>query len=186
MKKVWDVYLDATKNKGPHSLLKEALLYVKGTKALDVGAGAFRDTNYLIENGFTVTAIDANEGILKYAPEKAEVRIISFDTYEFPIHTFDLINAQYALPFNQPETFIKMFSELKNSLKNGGVFAGQFFGSEDGWAGNPHMTFHIENEVRELLKPLHILSFKEQKEYGKTAVGDEKFWHVFHIIASKN
>jgi hypothetical protein len=95
------------------------------------------------------------------------------------------VSAQYALPFNPPDSFDSVFSKLCDSVKRGGVFVGQFFGPEDGWSKNLSISFHSEADIRKLLKSFAVLVLREEKRLGKTAVGAEKFWHVFHVIAKK-
>lgn len=92
----------------------------------------------------------------------------------------------FALPFTKPEHFNTVFSKIKDSLKKEGIFCGQFFGDRDEWKTNPNMTFHTEEQVKELLNGLETISFKEDEKDDKTATGDMKHWHIFHIIARKN
>ncbi len=184
----WDVYLKATENKSVRPLLVEALAYLSHPgAALDLGAGAMNDVKFLANNGFQVTAVDSNPDVAKFIEEipNTSLSICAYDKYDFPIDYFDLVNAQYALPFNPPETFSTMFTRLTVSLKKNGVLTAQFFGKEDGWSSKPQMTFLSEEEIRALLKPYKIHVFREEKKNGKTAAGGEKFWHVFHVIAEK-
>ncbi|MGN1299460.1 MAG: hypothetical protein ACI4UE_05735 [Candidatus Scatovivens sp.] len=48
------------------------------------------------------------------------------------------------------------------------------------------MTFLSKKEVYELLNDFNIIYFKEKEFEGKTAIGKNKHWHVFYIIAQKN
>jgi trans-aconitate methyltransferase len=187
----WNDYLTATKNSSPRSLLLEAIKYVKEEdNALDLGAGALNDTRFLLEQGFAVEAVDSNPTILEYAanlPQDAKVTftVSTFDQYNFPKNVYDLVSAQYALPFNPPETFDKVFSKITDSLKAEGVFTGQFFGPEDEWSTRPNMTFHTKEDIKALLAPYSIHKLEETKGIRPTAVGPDKFWHVFKVIASK-
>ena len=47
------------------------------------------------------------------------------------------------------------------------------------------MTFLSKKEVYELLNDFNIIYFKEKEFEGKTAMGKNKHWHVFYIIAQK-
>ncbi len=186
----WDTFLKATAQKSPRPLLKEALSFVKGVgerRALDLGAGAMNDVHFLAQNGFKVIAVDSNKEVEKYMQDipNAEFVASTFDVFSFPLKEFDIVNAQYSLPFNPPTTFNIMFSKLIHSLKKGGIFVGQLFGEEDGWAGDTKMTFHSDTEIKDLLQPFNILVYREEKKLGTTVAGKEKFWHVLHIIAEK-
>ena len=185
----WDNYLSKTQQKRTSPFLVEAVAHVRnGYQALDLGAGALADSRYLLEQGFDVTAVDSSPEVAEYAKDlggRFHLRTCMFDAYEFPPGTFDLINARYALPFNPPETFESMFERLRASLAPGGVFTGEFFGPEDSWAAREGMTFHDRTDIERLLVPLEILLFEEEKRQGTTALGKEKFWHVFHVTARK-
>lgn len=108
-----------------------------------------------------------------------------FGAFAFPTAHYDLVNAQYALPFIKPDLFAQVFQHMLDSLKVGGVFAGQLFGERDTWATTETMTFHTRSEVEELFRPLDVLVFEEEETDGPTALGAMKHWHVFHVIARK-
>lgn len=179
----WNTYFLNTKGMEPRPFLTEALSYVKNKNdALDLGCGVGIDTTFLKVNGFSVTSVDSAPEVKEYVPD---VIVSTFVDFPFPAEKYDLINAQYSLPFNSPKTFNAVFTRITNSLKSGGIFVGQFFGKQDGWSHNKEMTFHTEEEVRKLLDPYKIQVLRERKEDGKTASGEAKFWHVFNVIAEK-
>jgi tellurite methyltransferase len=183
----WNDYLQQTKLSKPRPLLVKALGYVhKKEQALDLGAGAMNDAHFLVSEGFHVVAIDSNPMVAEHVKdENIEVIISEFDAYAFPEEIFDLVSAEYALPFNASDTFNEMFLNLGKSLKIGGIFAGQFFGNEDEWKDDEKMTFHTKAEVDTLLTGFTVHVCNEVKEVRKTAAGDDKFWHVFNVIAEK-
>lgn len=183
----WREYHKATATNGPRQLLVEALPYTrKREHALDLGSGAGNDARFLLEQGFMyVDAVDSSAHAAINLPEEVHFWQMPFDAFGFPIDTYDLINAQYALPFNGPKTFAAMFTKLAHSLKVDGIFTGQFFGPEDDWSGDPNMTFHSREEIVRLLDGFAIIVEREEKRSGPTALGGDKFWHVFHIIARK-
>ncbi|NNM83952.1 class I SAM-dependent methyltransferase [Candidatus Parcubacteria bacterium] len=182
-------YLITTSGRKQSALLEEALGYVKdGHFALDLGAGALNETKYLLSKGYTVDAVDSEPSFVDFGKNLAANLIVStFDTLDFPVGKYDLVNARYALPFNPPETFNAMFTRLATALKSGGIFIGQLFGLEDSWSDNKEMTFHTKTQVEALLdvNGLTILRLEEIKKEGKTALQGGKFWHVFDIIAKK-
>ena len=180
-------YLMATKDRKPSWLLEEALPYVKdGKAALDLGAGALNDARFLISEGYTVDAVDSEPSFVEYDKDSSINCIVStFADFAFPAEQYDLVNAQYSLPFNPPETFDDVFVRLTSSLKKGGVFVGQFFGTEDGWSDRPHMTFLTREKIETVLAPYTLQTFIEKKGLRPTAAGPEKFWHTFDVIASK-
>lgn len=189
----WQKYVDGTKSKPPRKLLINALNICNPVldNALDLGAGALNDTKFLIESGFkNVTAIDiekyAEDVYIEWDNDKVTYIDSTFDNYEFPKNNFDLINAQYALPFNPKNTFNKNFEKLKGSLKQNGLFIGQFFGDRDDWNKNDEdMTFHTKNLALEAISDLDIILFQEEEKDEKTLDGNNKHWHIFNIIAKK-
>lgn len=188
LQKDWKEYYEITKNRPPSKLLIDALQYVKNkNKALDIGGGALKDTRYLLEQGFEVTVIDSSELMAKEAEkiesDKLHPVITTYNEFDFPEHEFDIASAMYSLPFNPPETFDKVFENIKESLVAGGIFCGQLFGIRDGWSNQSEMTFHTKEKIEKLFQGMRILYFKEEELDGKIANGSPKHWHVFHFIA---
>lgn len=61
-----------------------------------------------------------------------------------------------------------------------------FFGTKDSWVEiKPKMVFLSKTEVLELFKDFDIIHFKEIEEDKKTALGVEKHWHIYDVIAKK-
>ena len=67
-----------------------------------------------------------------------------------------------------------------------GYFVGNFFGLKDSWYSiKKDMTFLSKEQVLDLFKDFKVIKFKENEEDGKTALGSNKHWHTFDIIAKK-
>lgn len=183
----WEDFYKFTKDRPPWPLLVKAvsLLTHKGN-ALDLGSGAGRDTRYLLEHGFYVTALDSDPHAIALLADfpKDHLRVIQSSFEEFEFETYDLVNAQFALPFIPREHFHEVFARIKHAIKAGGIFVGQFFGMHDQWniPGNP-MTFLTREQAEDELKGLSVVEFREEDVDGHVADGTPKHWHVFHIIA---
>jgi SAM-dependent methyltransferase len=183
----WGRFYSVTKDSAPWPLLvRAAALALREGRALDLGAGAGRDTRYLLEQGFTVTAVDADSRAVELlsALPQGRLRVVQSSFEDFAFATYDLISAQFALPFIPRDHFADMFAQLKSALAPNGVFAGQFFGDRDEWnTPGRAMTFltHADAEVR--LRGLDVIELIEEDADGKTADGSPKHWHVFHILA---
>jgi hypothetical protein len=111
----------------------------------------------------------------------------SFEDFPFAAHApFDLISAQFSLPFTRPDAFAPMFARLTAAIRPGGIFAGQFFGVNDQWnrQGRPH-TFLTREQAEELLHDLGVIELVEEDADGQVANGNPKHWHVFHILARR-
>jgi SAM-dependent methyltransferase len=188
----WKEYFERTKDSKPRPLLVKAVnLVTNKDEALDLGSGALNDVRYLVSIGFKhITAVDSKpiaKDIIKNFPSEIVSYIINtFEDFDFIENKYDLINAQYSLPFNPPKTFDRVFKSIINSLKDGGILTGQFFGIKDEWnvPGN-EMNFQTREEAENLLSALEIIDFQEEEADRNTAKGDMKHWHVFHFIVKK-
>lgn len=187
----WDKYREDRKNARPRPLLVQALPFVahKNT-ALDFGAGALNDSKFLLSEGFQkVIALDSVAAAHDVTDELPSDRFqyvqSSFENFNFPEKHFDLVNAQYALPFIEPAKFNLVFENVVHSLKHGGIFVGQFFSEKDSWFGNSDINFFSKEHVDELLSGFGIIHLQE-KEYNKnTAGGTPKHWGEFEFIVRK-
>lgn len=186
----WNDFYTNTKNRPPWPRLIRAVeLLKRGGEALDLGCGAGRDTRYLLESGFRVTAVDQEAASLELLadlpPDRLDRVQSSFEDFQFGY--YDLINAHFALPFIDREHFPFVFARLKAALKSGAIFVGQFFGVNDSWnTPETHMTFFTRQQALAYLDGLELLEFEEEDQDGTTAVGKPKHWHVYHIIARES
>lgn len=188
----WKDYFQNRNGKPPRPLLIKALTFVKNKDAaLDLGAGSLNDTPLLLAEGFAeVIAVDKHDVtqlIGKELPKDTRFKYIlsSFEDFDFPVDTFDLINAQFVLPFINPKSFDAVLENIYNSLKSDGIVTGQFFGDRDEWRNNPEMTFTSRTQVENLLKKYKTISLEEEERDSVTAVGEMKHWHLFHFIVQK-
>jgi len=192
--RVPDEFYRITRDQPPWPLMIRAASRVNrgemAPTALDLGCGAGRDTRYLLAHGFHVTAVDESEAALAYLrnlpSERLRVVRASFEDFAFDAGAYDLISAQFSLPFIRPDAFPGVFARMKAALHPGGIFAVQFFGVNDQWnrEGRP-MTFVTRHEAEALLSGLDTLAFEEEDKDGTIADGSPKHWHVFHSIARR-
>jgi tellurite methyltransferase len=185
-------YIEARRFDPPRPLLiKAAGLAHRKAQALDVGAGALNATKYLLSAGFKhVTALDASPHAQKVAEElpREQVtfvlsRIEDFDFFE---NYYDLVNAEFSLPFIGRAHFVPMFAKLLRSIRSGGIFTGQLFGTNDSWnVENSGMTFHTRAKVEEFFRDFELLQLEEEDHPGTTKLGEPKHWHIFHIVAAR-
>ncbi len=183
----WEDFYKITKDRPPWPLLVQAISLLRRKEyALDLGCGAGRDTRFLLDQGFKVTAVDNDSHAIALLANFPQDRLravqASFEAFEF--ETYDLINAHFALPFTSKDRFHEVFARIKLALNAGGIFVGQFFGVNDEWntPGNL-MTFFTREQAEAELKDLRILEFREEDVDSHVADGTPKHWHVFHIIA---
>lgn len=188
----WDDYAQKAKGRPPRELLRRALTFTAAREAaIDLGAGALNDVKLLLDEGFaSVTALDsapiAGDVAATLPADRFRYVISTFETFDFPLAAYDLVNAQYALPFIHPDHFQAVFARIVGALKPGGILTGQFFGPFDDWAGTPSMTFHTLAQARTTLGELRPLEFEEYDEpNGTTLSGRSKHWHYYDFIARR-
>lgn len=186
----WAGYINTTKNKLPRQLLVQALEYTKNREvALDLGAGALNESKYLLKSGFKkVIAVDNEENldlISEIDNGAFSFKKTTIEDYNFSDDYYDLINAQFVLPFVKKEKIDTVINNIKSSLKKDGVFVGQFFGIKDGWHSRTGVCVNTEKEAKDLLSDLDIVYFQEEEKDGQTAMDGKKHWHIFHFIAKK-
>ena len=193
---LWKDYLKATAEREERPLLKQAIMESPGSgHALDLGCGAGGDTLALLQQGFRVLSVDALEDALVHTRQRAEAaglaeglqtRHSRFEHLSLEPATYQLISAGFSLPFCPRPAFDGLWAAVLASLDSGGVFVGQFFGDRDSWAndtGHPSSVFVARAELDRCLAGLEVIRLDEEEERRATALGGEKDWHLFHIIA---
>jgi trans-aconitate methyltransferase len=187
--KEWTRYYDAAGVDARPTLMDAVGRFELPGFAVDLGCGTGRDTFELLRRGWRVLAIDAEaeaiERLRRSVPEHEllETDVARFDEARWP-HA-DLVNSSFALPFCSPESFGDVWRRIVDSLPSGGRFSGQLFGERDEWVTQADMTFLTRAEAEALLHDFELERFDEHEEDGKTAVGEAKHWHLFHVVARK-
>lgn len=188
----WSEYYDAIAGRPPReTLLKGLQGFETPGFAVNLGCGDGRDTVELLRQGWTVLAIDGQPDAIARLDRRPdlnsthlETRVERFETLQFPSN-IDLINASFSLPFCPPEAFPELWRKIVAALRTGGYFCGQLFGERDSWASNPLLNHHTRSHVEELLKPFEIERLEEEEHPGQTPLGEDRDWHIFHIVVRK-
>jgi hypothetical protein len=98
----------------------------------------------------------------------------------------NFVNVEFSLPFISAAAFPLVFTKLTASVKIDGLFTGQLFGPNDSWnLPESGMNFHSRSDVERLLSGWTVLELTEEDRPGKTKLGEDKHWHIFHIIARR-
>jgi hypothetical protein len=143
----------------------------------------------MLRRGWSVLAIDGEAEAIERLRERAsgipalETQVASFEAATWP--EVDLLNAGFSLPFCSPASFDGVWERIRASLREGGRFSGHFFGDRDGWVGEKELTFHTRDQALGLLAGLDLERFEEEETDGRTALGEPKHWHIFHVIARR-
>jgi tellurite methyltransferase len=188
----WSAYYAAVKGRPPRETLLRALDQFAAESittgfAVDLGCGDGRDTVELLRRGWQVLAIDGEPAAIAQLRSRTDVELQKLETKldrfeSLTLPNADLINASFCLPFCPPEHFPALWNTIVSSLNVGGRFCGQFFGDRDSWAIYPNMTFHTHAQIEQLLQPFKVEYLHEEEHSGTTALGEEKHWHIFHLV----
>lgn len=185
-------YYEKTKNSNiPENLRMFMNMKVEPGICIDLGCGAGRDSKFLIKNGWKVIAIDKEdtEKMIRSSLQEEEQNYLKFIKQDFEnniiLQSCNLLVANSSLSFCNRKNFDYLWKKIVDSISKDGYFVGNFFGINDSWANRPNMAFFTKEEVIKLFSSFKIINFKEVAKNGKTALGVEKHWHVFNVIAKK-
>ncbi|MBN1618999.1 methyltransferase domain-containing protein [Candidatus Dojkabacteria bacterium] len=191
---VWKKFYQNTKYNTTAKLLIEAVKYCKNKRnALDIGCGAGKDSVFLLKEGFRVLAIDSDNSVAEFIPtellksENFRLVIDSIEKFDLTKYRFDLINAQYSLPFISKDEFFPCIYRIIDSMSQDGIFVGQFFGLHDSWnKPTAKETFLSKKQAVNIFNNLNIIKLEEFEKDRPDASGRDKHWHVFDFIVEKN
>ena len=159
--------------------------------AVDLGCGEGIEVTALLEQGWTVHAVDGEQAALRRLAERTPPELAGrLTTHHLPftgidtLPAADLVHSSYALPYCPPTHFGTLWAAVRHALRPGAVLACQLFGPHDDSFGDPAMTFHDEPTARDLFSGLEIVDWTEEDADG-TAYTGPKHWHVFHVVARR-
>lgn len=192
MKQDWDKYYQKHANREPRKLLVEAVSFCqKKEMALELGAGALTEARYLLKEGFEkVIAIDDSDQFQimagKSMGDDLEMCVVSFHNLHLDKEKYNLVSAQFSLPFYGPDGFPGFVKMIVESLKPGGIFVGQFFGVNDSWnVPNSKLVFHTKKQISDLLSDLEMLKLEEVERDIVDDNKKNKHWHIYNFIVKK-
>jgi SAM-dependent methyltransferase len=192
----WNNYYKAVEGRPPRETLLKALSSfdtepTQARFAVDLGCGDGRDTVELLRRGWQVLAIDAEQKAFDRLLSRPDLpqdllqtQQMRFEALTLPA-SVNLINASFCLPFCPIDRFPHLWQTIVSPLTVGGRFCGHLFGDRDSWVKYPDRSHHTRQQVETLLQPFDVEWLEEEEHPGVTALGEEKDWHIFHIVARK-
>lgn len=192
-RQIWREYYDKALQRA-HSKRTEFAIKLNQSQskvAVDCGCGTGSDIAYLAQQGYQVFGFDINPDSIAICQQRfnthalVEISQSSFECYLYP--SAGIIIANSSLFFAEPDQFERSWRNIESALQVGGVFAGDFMGLNDSWAGNYRSATAplSEAKVRELFTNFDLVRFYERDEQGPTSLGRIKHWHSYSVVAIK-
>jgi len=186
----WKEYFDATRSMPLHPLFRELEPHLpRSGKSVDLGCGVGHAVLFMAEKGWEVDAVDGHQEALTTLSQRlgsnhrVHLHHSLLQDFEMKPNSYDLVVAAYSLFFLGQEDFKETWEHIRNALKPGGLFVGEFLGVKDDWADQ--FTAHSHDEVDELLAGWATIYSEEVEREGFVSQGQPKHWHIFHVIARK-
>lgn len=191
--KSWGDYYKAAQNR-PHQPLTELAIKHNSSNcqvAIECGCGTGCDVKYLSDMGYRVHAFDSHPDSVNICQHRfagndlVNVSQNSFEQFDYP--KTGLVLANSSLFYADPAVFTETWTKIVNAIEIGGVFAGDFMGTEDEWAAMPEQTTNplTRQQVEALFDRFEIVQFNERNEIGRAVIGTTKHWHTFTVLAVK-
>jgi SAM-dependent methyltransferase len=192
----WEKYYELSRHWPPREfLVKNVGRFDSPGFAIDLGSGTGTDSRFLLEKGWEVLAIDAQEIALTtllsltLAEHRAnlQTRQASFEKLSegtLALPPADLIWAGNSLPFCHPDHFESLWDTILTVLKPNGRLIGDLFGPRHAWASHESMNFHSKEDVLNLLDGLTLEYLAEEEGQQPTTQGYQH-WHAFTFCAQK-
>ena len=160
-KKRWnEKYLNKQNSQEVSSLVKKYIENVNIGQAIDVACGMGKNTHFLADLGFCIDAIDISDIALKSVKNSATINKIEsdLDSYNLTPNKYDLIVNMYYL--NR-----RLVSQMKESLRSGGVVIFETFIVAHGDFEMPTTNLdHLlrKNELLHSFIGLNIIYYEEK------------------------
>jgi SAM-dependent methyltransferase len=190
-----------TATRRPTALLTRAVeLMGSRRRALDIGAGAGADARYLLQQGFHVTALDADseaETYLRALPHQERLIVVIGRIEDFLPGHYDLVYSWMSLFFLSRSQFRLVWQRATSSLQPGGIIALTSLGHSDPWRERPPDaregwvfidggTFLGADDVDELVQNLDVLELEHNTAQLRIGIdGHMERHHIVHLIARK-
>ena len=188
----WTKYYEANDERPPRQMLLDVLdrFGEGGFEAVDLGCGSGIDTLAMLERGWSVTAIDAEEEAIRRvrervpAPLAGRLRTAVSPMQDVELPPVDLVWASFSLFFCPPDRFADLWKRVTAAVRPGGRFTGQLLGDRDTWASKDDTSAFTIDQARALFEGFELEGFEEEENDGEACSGP-KHWHVFHAVARR-
>jgi tellurite methyltransferase len=150
----------------PSAIVRDFYHMAPGRSALDLAAGAGRNSVFLAEQGFSVDAVDvADAGLALFAGSHPRLRPICAD-----LDAFDIPRRRYDLIVNVLYVNRRLFPQILDGLKPGGLLLFEsLLETPDRQDQNGHCRdyFLQENELLRAFLSLRVVYYREDGPPGQ-------------------
>lgn len=147
-------------------IVKDFLKYRKKGTVLDVGAGTGKNSVFLSEKGFVVTALDRDRAALQALKKEAKsrglrikTRLQSFSDFKAS-HQYDIVLANNALHFLTPGRVAATIRRLKAATRSGGLHVISVHTSKNAPGSRPYLF--KPGELKKYYSDWNILAYEEK------------------------
>ena len=167
----------------------EKLDFLNLNTVLDLGCGPGNESNFFIEKGFDVTAVDYNQKCLQTIEQRFP-KLVNHNKFNF-VHsrienyewnTFDVVISLKALPFLSKNSFRTTLLKIAQNISPNGIFIAKVFGEKDDWQ---ECALTTKEEVEEIFSDFMFLEFNDIVANTTTVADNEKSSHLIDFIVQK-
>ncbi len=160
--------------------------------AIDLGCGIGIEVAALLEDGWSVVAIDQNVGAIEALKslksqdisDRLQILQTSFEELSH-LPPSDFIFSFHSLPFCKAESFKSLMGLVSQSLKPGAILAATFFGPSDDWVKAGKATGVRSVDLKSFFSSCDVLHLQENEMDAPMTNGAMKHWHILEFIAKK-
>jgi tellurite methyltransferase len=151
---------------GPNEKVIDVAKLIQSGTVLDLGAGQGRDSIFLAEKGFDVTAVERDHSQVEILETKNanldhKVNVIESDINTFESgQQYDIIVSDMVLHFMSPEEVVETIKKIQNMTKEGGYNIIVAYSDKNPPGKRPYLFRH--NELLEYYKDWEIESYEEK------------------------
>lgn len=181
------IYFENTVDLNMEETLDKFITFLPEAGAiLDLGCGSGRDSLYLINKGFDVTAIDGSEELCQLASIHIGQDVLNMKFSELDFHqVFDGVWACASLLHTTPEQLHDIIDKVSDSLNPGGVLYMSFkYGGFQGYRNGRYFADYKIHDMEEILdnhKELQIIEIWKTSDIRSER--EEDIW--LNVIVKK-
>ena len=181
-------FIANTQNADMHPTQERFLrLLDANTSILDFGCGSGRDTKYLLEKGYRVTATDGSSELCRLASEFTGIKVKEMLFQELDaINQYDGIWACSSILHLPKKELLPVIQKMCEALKDNGIIYTSFkYGDFEGERNGRYFTDFTEKTFREVVEKIPELTIEEHwiTSDVRPGRGEEKW---LNLILRKN